>query len=446
MPILSAPEEKQQCNSNDSNYPINDACLTERYPAACVRSHTRRGGQFFRNLVLNRLSMLQDGQLTVHDAFGEKCIGRLTGAETSASIHVHRNQFYRRIALGGSLGAAESYIRGDWESPNLTDAMRVLARNMEVLAGVEQGGSKLLRPLRVAANWLRRNTRRGSRRNISTHYDLSNAFFALMLDPTMTYSSAFFDNSKTTLEEASIEKYDRICRKLQLAPSDHVLEIGTGWGGFAEHAAKQYGCRVTTTTISEKQHAYATARFSKAGLTAQVTLLNDDYRDLRGSFTKLVSIEMVEAVGQRYLPEYFAKCSQLLQPDGAMCLQAIVIPDHRYERYQRSVDFIQQYIFQGGFLPSMGAIADCVGRRTDLRFVHREDFGAHYATTLSMWRQRFWENIDKVKALGFDERFVRMWHYYLCYCEAGFHERQIGVSQVLLAKPKCQLDFGPLIN
>ncbi len=439
MPLLSAPEEMQQlslsCPANESF--VNEPNLMG--PILSARSNARRGGQLFRNLVFNRMSKLQAGQLTINDSFGENSFGLSPSLGDSASIHVHRSQFYRRIALGGSLGAAESYIRGEWDSPNLIDAMRLLARNMQVLAGVERGGAKLLRPLRVAANWLRRNTRRGSRRNISTHYDLSNAFFALMLDPTMTYSSGFFNGPESTLEEASIEKYDRICRKLQLSPNDHVLEIGTGWGGFAEHAATHYGCKITTTTISKEQHAYAAARLKRAGLNAQVTLLNDDYRDLRGSFTKLVSIEMVEAVGQRYLPEYFAKCSQLLGPDGAMCLQAIVIPDHRYDRYRRSVDFIQHYIFPGGFLPSMGAIANCIGRGTDFRFVHMEDFGAHYATTLSKWRERFWENINAVRALGFDENFVRMWHYYLCYCEAGFQQRQVGVTQLLLAKPMCQL-------
>ncbi|WP_197356375.1 SAM-dependent methyltransferase [Aureliella helgolandensis] len=389
-----------------------------------------------------QLQQFQRGQLTIQDPIGVNRFGVRLQAAPSASIQVHRSSFYRQVALGGSLGAAESYIRGDWDSPNLTEAMQVLAGNMEALASVERGGAMLMRPLRTATNWLHRNTRRGSRRNISSHYDLSNAFFALMLDPTMTYSSGFFDRAESTLEEASIEKYDRICRKLQLSAKDHVLEIGTGWGGFAEHAAKQYGCRVTTTTISKQQHAYAADRFRSQGLTDQVTLLNQDYRDLCGSFNKLVSIEMIEAVGERYLPEYFAKCSQLLAPDGAMCLQAITIPDHRYERYRRSVDFIQHYIFKGGFLPSMGAIANSVGRKTDFRFVHMEDIGSHYANTLQMWRERFEKNLEAVQSLGFDERFIRTWRYYLSYCEAGFRERKIGVSQLLLSKPGCKLDVS----
>jgi cyclopropane-fatty-acyl-phospholipid synthase len=259
-----------------------------------------------------------------------------------------------------------------------------------------------------------------------------------MLDSTMTYSSGVFPSPNATLKEASVEKYDRICRKLQLSPQDHVLEIGTGWGGFAEHAARQYGCQVTTTTISHQQHAYAARRFSDASLGERVTLLKDDYRDLSGEYDKLVSIEMIEAVGEKFLPSYFEKCSELLKPDGMMLLQAITIPDHRYDRYRKSVDFIQRYVFPGGFLPSMGAIGNCIGRKTDFRFFHAEDFGSHYARTLADWRVNFWREIEAVRSLGFDDRFIRTWHYYLCYCEAGFYERQIGVSQLLLTRPACR--------
>jgi len=333
--------------------------------------------------------------------------------------------------------------------------MRVLAQNMELLTRIDQGalgrpgqteptGSlatarwgllQPLRMLRAAAHWCRRNTRAGSKRNIAAHYDLSNEFFSLMLDPTMTYSSGIFDRPGMTLEQASIEKYDRICRRIDLRPGDHLLEIGTGWGGFAEHAVRNYGCRVTTTTISEEQYAYAAQRFRAAGIGRRINLLRHDYRDLSGTFDKLVSIEMIEAVGESFLPGYFEKCSRLLKPDGLFCLQAITIPDHRYASYRRSVDFIQQYIFPGGFLPSVGAIARCVGDRTDFRFLQLEDFGPDYAETLARWRHNFWREIPKVKALGFDKRFIRTWHYYLCYCEAGFHERQIGVAQILLSKP-----------
>jgi len=392
----------------------------------------------FRKAVLGRLGKLQTGRLTVVDQGDTWEFGETGELGLAATISVSDHRFYRDVALGGGLGAAEAYIRGDWDSPDLTAAMQVLAQNAELLAGVEKGAARLLRPLRAGANWLRRNTRSGSKRNISAHYDLSNEFFALMLDPTMTYSSAVFLTPEATLEEASTEKYDRICRKLQLRPADHVLEIGTGWGGFAEHAVKRYGCRVTTTTISDAQHSFAERRFRNAGLAERITLLQDDYRDLRGVYDKLVSIEMIEAVGEKFLPGYFAKCSALLKADGMMCLQAITIPDHRYDTYRKSVDFIQRYIFPGGFIPSMGAMTSCLGRQTDFRFLHSEDFGSHYAETLAHWRQRFGESIDTVRSLGFDERFIRTWRYYLCYCEAGFRERQIGVSQLLLTKPGCR--------
>lgn len=312
--------------------------------------------------------------------------------------------------------------------------MYVLAQNMDVLTSVEGGTAELLRPMRAAVNWFRRNTKAGSHRNISAHYDLSNEFFALMLDPTMTYSSGVFTAPDTTLLNASIEKYDRICRKLRLTPQDHVLEIGTGWGGFAEHAVRNYGCRVTTTTISQQQHAYAAERFQQAGIADRVTLLQQDYRDLRGRFGKLVSIEMIEAVGEKFLPGYFAKCGELLKPGGQMCLQAITIPDERYERYRKSVDFIQRYIFPGGFLPSMGAIRKCTANHTSLQLNQVDEFGQDYAQTLARWRKNFWNNIEAVRKLGFDERFIRTWHYYLCYCEAGFLARQIHVSQLFFEK------------
>ena len=387
---------------------------------------------------MQRLSRLELGYLRVTDGEGTSELGRENGSEISATMRVNDLRFYRSVVLGGGLGAAAAYIRGAWETPDLTAWMRLLARNQAVLAGSEQGLPQLLKPARWLAHWLRRNTRAGSRRNISAHYDLSNEFFALMLDPTMTYSCGCFASPTSTMESASIEKYDRICRKLQLQPQDHILEIGTGWGGFAEHAARHYGCRVTTTTISEEQHSYAASRFRREALQDRITLLKDDYRDLRGHYDKLVSIEMIEAVGERFLPQFFRKCSSLLKSDGMMLLQAITIPDHRYDAYRRSVDFIQQYIFPGGFLPSMRAMAESVGRGTDLRFFHHEEFGAHYARTLAEWRRNFWNRIEQVRSQGFDEQFIRTWHYYLCYCEAGFHERQIGVSQLLLTKPDCR--------
>ena len=374
------------------------------------------------------------------DPSGTFHFGQATPGEFTASLRVTDRRFYRDLMLRGSLGAAEAYLKRYWDTDDLTTMMRVIARNTDVLSGFERGFSQMLRPFRRAWNSMRANSRIGSRRNIAAHYDLSNEFFELMLDPTMTYSSGVFPHPRATLEEASIEKYDRICNKLQLSPEDHVLEIGTGWGGFAEYAARHYGCRVTTTTISENQHRYAETRIRRSGLADRIALLKQDYRDLAGKFDKLVSIEMIEAVGEKYLPVYFAKCCELLKPTGMMALQAITIPDHRFDDYRNSVDFIQRYIFPGGFLPSMTAIADNLRRTTDFRLCHLEDFGPHYAETLSRWRSNFWDNIEQVRQLGFDEYFQRMWEYYLCYCEAGFLERQIGVAQLVLSRPDCRRD------
>lgn len=397
-------------------------------------------GSWFRRRCLDRLAQLRDGQLTLVDALGAYEFGQVGTTHQTATLVVLDPRFYREVALRGNLGAAEAFIRGYWDSPDLTAALQIFAANLATVTQADRGATRFLQPLRRILSYGRRNTRAGSRRNIAAHYDLSNEFFALMLDATMTYSSGVFTSPQATLEEASYEKYDRICRKLQLTSRDHVLEIGTGWGGFAEHAARNYGCRVTTTTISQAQHDFAQRRFQNGDLLGRVNLLLQDYRDLQGKFDKLVSIEMIEAVGAKFLPTYFAKCSSLLRPEGSMAIQAITIPDHRFEGYRRSVDFIQRYIFPGGCLPSVGAISRAIGDQTDFRFHHSEDFAPHYALTLKHWRQRFWQSIAEVRQLGFDERFIRTWHYYLSYCEAGFRERQIGVAQMLLTKPKSQLE------
>ncbi len=401
-------------------------------PVALPNNETANG--ICQRLVFKRLSQLQWGRLDLKDRTGNTTFGD-PRAQTSATVRVHDPQMYRMMTLGGSLSAAEAYIRGYWDSENLVSAMRILSRHVDTLQSLEGVSARILQPLRSAANWWRRNSRAGSRRNIAAHYDLSNEFFGLMLDDTMTYSSGVFPNDDASLKEASIEKYDRICRELQLRPEDHVIEVGCGWGGFAMHAAKRYGCRVTATTISKQQFTLAQQRIEAAGLADRIQLIQKDYRDLEGEYDKLVSIEMIEAVGYEYLDTYFQKCSDLLKPTGAMAIQAITIPDHRFDRYRKSVDFIRQYIFPGGFLPSVSAIGESLRRFTNLRVDHMKDFGLHYATTLAMWREQFWANIDAVRRLGFDERFIRTWHYYLCYCEAGFRERQIGVSQIVMAKP-----------
>jgi cyclopropane-fatty-acyl-phospholipid synthase len=356
----------------------------------------------------------------------------------AAEIRVEDYRFYRALALEGTLGAADAYLNGWWNSEDLVGLFRLLTTNSDVLGTVDGLIARLARGLSAWGHFLRRNTVRGSRRNIAAHYDLGEDFYSLFLDETMTYSAGVFLHPDAALADASREKYDRICRKLQLTPENHILEIGTGWGGFALHAAQHYRCRVTTTTISRCQYQHARDRVRQAGLEGRIAVLSDDYRNLTGVYDHLVSVEMVEAVGHQYLDRFFGQCSRLLRPDGLMLLQAITIPENRFPQYVRSVEFIQKYIFPGGCLPSIGAIAAAVGRTTDFRFLHLEDFGSHYAETLARWRQRFWQNIDKVRSLGFEERFIRMWHYYLCYCEAGFLENQIGVAQIVLARPSCR--------
>ncbi len=396
-----------------------------------------RWERFCRTAVARRLGKLQSGRLRLMDSVGEQhfAAARQGAADLDAQIDVHDGRLYSAVVLGGSLGAAESYLCGHWSSPDLVSALRLFARNLTTVTHMDRFGSRLQTPSRAAWRWLRRNTRAGSRRNIAAHYDLSNEFFALMLDRTMTYSSGWFDGATTSLQQASLAKYERICRKLDLQPSDHVVEIGTGWGGFALHAAARFGCQVTTTTISKQQHALAQQRVRDAGLQHRVRVLLEDYRDLTGAYDKLVSIEMIEAVGEQHLDGYFRQCNQLLKPGGSMALQVITMPDHRYDEYRSGVDFINRYIFPGGFLPSFSAIGQSLRRGTDFRVVHAEDFAGDYARTLSLWRANFWRNIEQVRRLGFDDRFIRMWHYYLCYCEAGFVEDQIGVSQIVLSRP-----------
>jgi cyclopropane-fatty-acyl-phospholipid synthase len=300
--------------------------------------------------------------------------------------------------------------------------------------------------MRKAHHFKNRNSQSGSRRNIQEHYDLGNDFFSLFLDESMMYSSAIFPAPQASLEEASWEKVDRVCRQLQLSEHDHVLEIGTGWGGFAWYAALNYGCRVTTTTISEEQHRFAVQRIADAGLTDKVTLLKQDYRELQGQYDKLVSLEMIEAVGRQYLPGYFAACERLVKPDGAMLLQAITMPEQRFEAYASSVDFIQKYIFPGGFLPSITELQNCIKSKTSFRLLHLQDYGPHYAQTLKLWRERFVARLDEVREQGFSERFINMWQYYLCYCEAAFLQRATGLVQSMWVKPSCPLGHLPLAS
>ena len=391
-----------------------------------------------RRVVTQRLTGLRRGEITLNDQAGTTRHGQ--PAELHASIQVHEPSFFREAIAGGTLSVAESYLRGDWDCDDLTTLFRIFIRNLDATDRLDQGIARLAGMGQRLYHWWRANSRSGSRRNIGAHYDLGNDFFRLWLDDTLAYSSGIFLSPEATLHEASLEKFDRVCLKLDLRPADHLLEIGSGWGGLAIHAAQNYGCRVTTTTISKEQFDVADERIQAASLAGQVSLLQQDYRDLTGQFDKLVSIEMVEAVGHKYLDQFFRQCGKLLRPDGSLVLQAIVMPERGYAKYLRNVDFIQRYIFPGGCLPSLDAILQSVGRATDMRFVHAEDFAPHYAETLRRWRRTFQQRLDDVRQLGYSEEFIRLWHYYLCYCEATFEERHVGVVQIQFDKPECRRD------
>ena len=406
--------------------------------AASAAAATRRNA-WFRGLLHARLRHLTDGRLRLEDDVG--CAEYGTPTERcglTVTVRVHDLAAYRRMVLRGTIGAGESFMDGEWSSDDLTGLIRILLVNRAVMDGMEKGLARLTHPLFKAYHWLHRNTLRGSRTNIAQHYDLSNEFYQLFLDETLMYSCAVFPDPSSTLHEASVAKNDLICRKLQLKPGDHLLEIGTGWGGFALHAAQHYGCRITTTTISERQWELATRRIAESGLSERVTVLFQDYRTLQGRYDKIVSIEMLEAVGHTYYDTYFRRCSELLAPDGLMLLQTITIADRTFEEAKHRVDFIQRYIFPGGCLPSVAAITQSLARHTDLAVFHLDDIGPHYVTTLQRWRDRFVDQLDAVRALGFSDRFIRMWLFYLGYCEGGFAERAISNVQMLLTKPECR--------
>ncbi|HNK31282.1 MAG TPA: cyclopropane-fatty-acyl-phospholipid synthase family protein [Plasticicumulans sp.] len=393
--------------------------------------------RLLRRVVFQRLRGLARGRLILVDADGQHSFGP-GGHGPQVRVEILDPGVWARIALRGTVGVGEAYVDGGWRADDLTALVRLFVLNKPVMDGMERGLARLALPLLKLWHWLHPNTRHGSRANIAAHYDLGNAFYQTFLDETLMYSCALFEHPGMSLAEASQAKNERICRKLGLRAGDHVLEIGTGWGGFALHAAGRHGCRVTTTTISREQYELARERVAAAGLGNRVTVLFEDYRELAGRYDQLVSIEMIEAVGHRWFDTYFRTCSRLLAPDGQMLLQAITIRDQEYARTKRSVDFIQRHVFPGGCLPSVQALADTVARVTDLRALHLEDIGPHYATTLRHWRERFLANLDRVRALGFDDTFLRLWEYYLCYCEGGFAERYLGTVQLLLAKPECR--------
>jgi len=387
-----------------------------------------------RRGVLRQLSQLKSGHLVITEN-GERLIFGDSGAGLVGEVQIHDTSVWGMIASNGSIGAGEAFIHGYWSSPDLTKVIRVLVSNMDVLDAMEGGLARLGRPLIRGLHWINRNTRKGSQKNIAAHYDLGNDMFEQFLDPTMMYSAAQFLTADDTLEQAQLNKLQRICQKLDLKPADHLLEIGTGWGSMALYAAQHYGCKVTTTTLSKEQFDYTQARIEALGLQEQVTLLLEDYRDLTGQYDKLVSIEMIEAVGHHFLPSYFKQCARLLKPHGLMLLQAITIREQRYEQAKSSVDFIQRYIFPGGALPSVQKMLEIVGKDTDMNLMHMEDFGLHYAKTLRLWHENFRRAHGRLTELGYDEYFLRLWEFYLCYCEGGFLERSIGTAQLLLAKP-----------
>ena len=408
-----------------------------------------------KKIVLKKLDAMQEGSILLSQpgvkdpiTLGED-LTTDPSQKLSATLKIVDPAFYRRTLLGGTIGAAESYIDGDWGTDNLTDLIRILIRNMGDISKMERTWSRARGLMHRWKHLRRKNTVSGSRKNIQDHYDLGNEFYSLFLDPTMSYSAGVFDadladerfpDAMSEMHGASLIKMDRICQKLDLRPEDHVVEIGTGWGGLAIHMASRFGCQVTTTTISQQQFQYATEAIAKAGLEDKITVLLKDYRDLEGQFDKLVSVEMIEAVGHQFLDTYFAKCNALLKPNGAMLIQAILIGEAYHASYQKGVDFIRAYVFPGGCLPSAVTIGQSVGRVSEMHMLDYEDMTPHYAVTLMQWREVFLDRVEAVRALKFDDYFIRLWHFYLSYCEAAFAERRCQSVQIMFGKRDCPLD------
>jgi cyclopropane-fatty-acyl-phospholipid synthase len=411
----------------------------EKRPPRRQNSPRRVIDQWAKTLLDRQLQGLTDGAITLREGFDNtsaRHYGQATSSlPVSVSLDVLDPGFYSDTVFGGSVGAAEAYMAGYWTCSDLVGLVRILVRNRAVLEGLDTGMSLITTPLRALLHLLNRNTRDGSRRNIAAHYDLGNDFFKLFLDETLMYSCAVFSQPDMSLHQAQLSKLDLICRRLNLNPDDHLLEIGTGWGGFALHAASHYGCRVTTTTISEQQYQLAAERIAAAGLSDRITLLKQDYRDLKGCFDKLVSIEMIEAVGHQYYPTFFKTCGQLLKPDGLMLLQAITINDRFYRRARDEVDFIKRHIFPGSCIPSIAALVDASALASDLQLTEVREIGPHYATTLRRWREAFMSQRDTVRAQGYPEEFIRLWEFYLAYCEGGYTERVLGDLHMVFSKP-----------
>ncbi|MFP2420099.1 class I SAM-dependent methyltransferase [Pseudescherichia vulneris] len=398
-------------------------------PVFALERDIPRNVRVARWLLFRLLSGIRHGSLTVYEGTQAMHFGDAS-ASLRADVQILTPGVYWRVLTGGSLAAADAWIDGEWDTHQLTALLQILALNGRVLGRLESGFRLLGKPVERLRHWTRRNSPDQARQNIAAHYDLGNAFYSHFLDEDLLYSSALFTADEQALNQAQQAKMARLCEQLALTADDHLLEIGTGWGAMAEYAARHYGCRVTTTTLSQEQYTWATARIARAGLQDKVQVLLCDYRDLTGEFDKLVSVEMIEAVGQRYLPTFFRTCQARLRPGGRMAIQAITIQDQRYRDYSKSVDFIQRYIFPGGFLPSITAMSELMTRHTDFVVRNLFDMGPDYARTLAHWRQRFVQAWQEIEQLGFDDRFRRMWLYYFGYCEAGFNARTISVVQL----------------
>jgi cyclopropane-fatty-acyl-phospholipid synthase len=388
-----------------------------------------------RTAMLKVFASLPQGKMVIKEkgvlveTFGDK------ESDLHAEIDIQCLSVYQKLLFGGSVASGETFSEGLWTTPNLTNVIRIFARNLPVLDSWESKMEWLAFPIRKISHLANKNSETGSKKNIAAHYDLGNKLYTRFLDDSMMYSAAIYPTQESTLAQAQTTKLKTICDKLQLVPEDHLIEIGTGWGGLAIFAAKNYGCKVTTTTISEEQHQYTQDLVNKEGLQDKITLLKKDYRLLEGKYDKLVSIEMIEAVGKEYLPTFFKKCSSLLKDQGLMVLQAITISDHRFDSYSKGVDFIQKHIFPGGFLPSQLLINQHLRKHTDLMIRDLHDIGLDYARTLKDWHHKLLENKEPLANDGYDERFMNMWRYYFSYCEGGFLERTISTVQLVISKP-----------
>lgn len=402
---------------------------------AGVKRTAVNGHKFYRSIFERVLSSLTAGKLTLVLPTGEEKVYGLKTPGPEATIRVNDTQFFKRCILYGDVGLGESYVDGAWDTDDIVEVLTWFLFNIQQRTERNLPLTNFLLFINRLGHRMRANNLTGARRNISEHYDLGNDFFKVFLDRSMTYSCGYFTTPEATLEEAQTEKYDRLCRKLHLLPTDHVLEIGGGWGGFAIHAARNYGCRVTSITLSSEQLKYARERAEAEGLSGQIEFVFSDYRNVTGSFDKIVSIEMLEAVGHEYFNSYFAKCQQLLKKDGLLAIQVITCPDSRYESHRKNVDWMQKHIFPGGLLPSVGIMNRAINETGDMHLHQLEEMGLHYARTLANWRERFNHRVEDVLSQGFSEKFIRKWNYYLTSCEAAFRTRNINVVQAVFTRP-----------